>query len=242
MAHLYQPAVITYFVKEVDIFDTRVIDYMEEHDSFKLLETKIMDRVIRQMWEGSLDTGGSFFALSTCFNLLRKAAPSYPNDYERTHRFRLQRDLSRKRHHPCTFRVYLKSKSLRYKIELLMIIAVMAIFMVGIMRWISVMMSFVETQEAWTILYEKLGRGTITPSEKLELDKMNKEGFKRVVVGSKSIFLAFVGVWLSAMFTVQSICVVVLGTLTGRRFRLSLKLFVDTLLLCFAIWCAIIYY
>ena len=111
---------------------------MEEHDSFKLLETKIMDRVIRQMWDGSIDTGGSFFELSTCYNLLRKAAPSYLKDYERTHRFRLKRDLSKKRHHPYTFRVYLKSMSLRYKIELLMIIAVMAVFMIGILRWVSV--------------------------------------------------------------------------------------------------------
>ena len=77
----------------------RVIDYMEQHDSFSLLETKVMDRVIRQMWEGSYDTGGSFLSLSTCYKIITKGSPSYQKDYERAHRLVCQRDLGAKRHH-----------------------------------------------------------------------------------------------------------------------------------------------
>ena len=101
---------------------------MERHDSFTLLETKVMDRVILQMWEGSIDTGGSFLGLSTCFNIVRKAAPSYQKDYERTHRLKCWRDLEGKRNHQFTFKVYLKSMNLRYKIELFIFILMMIAF------------------------------------------------------------------------------------------------------------------
>lgn len=77
------------------------------------------------MWEGSIDRGGSFFGLSTCYDIIRKANPSYRKDYERTHRFSCNRDVMRKRHHQFTFRVYLKSMNLRYKIELLIFILMM---------------------------------------------------------------------------------------------------------------------
>lgn len=68
------------------------------------------------MWEGSTESGGSFFGLSTCYDIIRKADSSYLKDYERTHRLMCWRDVGRKRHHQFTFRVYIKSMNLRYKI------------------------------------------------------------------------------------------------------------------------------
>ncbi len=86
LQNLFLPIHITYFVKQLDLFNMRVIDYMEQHDSFSLLETKVMDRVIHQMWEGSYDTGGSFLSMSTCYKIIKKGSPSYHKDYERAHR------------------------------------------------------------------------------------------------------------------------------------------------------------
>ena len=68
--NLFMPVNITYFIKQTDIFNTRVIDYLEKHDTFKLFETKVMDRVVREMWNGSIDAGGSFFGLSTCYAIM----------------------------------------------------------------------------------------------------------------------------------------------------------------------------
>ena len=126
--HLFQPSMIMYCVVEEDLFDNRVIDYMERHDSFSLLETKVMDRVIRQMWEGSIDTGGSLFSLSTCYKIVTKGYTSYQKDFERTHRLVCNRNLRNKRHHPFTYRVYLKSMNFRYNIELILFIVVMIAF------------------------------------------------------------------------------------------------------------------
>lgn len=119
----------------MDVFNTRVIDYMERHDSFSLLETKVMDRVIRQMWEGSIDTGGSFFGLSTCFNIIRKAHPGYQKDYERSHRLKCRRDLGRKRHHQLTFRAYLKSMNLRYYLDMLTFVVLMSAYIYLVLKW-----------------------------------------------------------------------------------------------------------
>lgn len=119
LENLFLPVNITYYIKQTDIFNTRVIDYLEKHDTFKLFETKVMDRVVREMWNGSIDAGGSFFALSTSYTIIKELVDGSKEDAERNHRLLWTRDLDSLRHHTLTFRVYLKSMSLRYTIELI---------------------------------------------------------------------------------------------------------------------------
>lgn len=91
----------------MDIFDKKVIEYMEDFDSFSLMETKVMDGVLKKMWQGSIDTGGSFFALSVTYKVLKKEISlAYMKDYERTHRLRCRRNLDGVRHHGYTIKVY----------------------------------------------------------------------------------------------------------------------------------------
>ena len=88
-----EPAVIDYFVRQEDIFNKKVITYMEKHDCFTLMETKVMDGTLKKMWEGSVDTGGSFLAMSVNYKVLTKEASfAYTKDYERTHRLRCRRN------------------------------------------------------------------------------------------------------------------------------------------------------
>ena len=119
LENLFLPVNITYYIKQTDIFNTRVIDYLEKHDTFKLFETKVMDRVVREMLNGSIDAGGSFFALSTSYTIMKELVDGSKEDAERNHRLLWTRDLDSLRHHTLTFRVYLKSMSLRYTIELI---------------------------------------------------------------------------------------------------------------------------
>ena len=120
LMNLFEPSVIEHFVKSYDIFNNQIISYIEEYDSFALMETKVMDNVIRKMWHGSVDTGGSFFSLSVCYKVLTKEyCPSYKKDYERTHRLRVRGRLDDVRHHGLTFKVFMKNMDLRYYIELL---------------------------------------------------------------------------------------------------------------------------
>lgn len=55
LENLYEPTVINYCVRQTDINQEKVITYMERHDCYELMETKVMDRVIMQMWDGSID-------------------------------------------------------------------------------------------------------------------------------------------------------------------------------------------
>ena len=139
LENLYEPAVIDHFVRSVDIFNKRVIDYMEEYDSFSLMETKVMDGAIKKMWTGSIDTGGSFFALSINYKVLTKEASfDYMKDYERTHRLHCRRSIENVRHHKFTFNVYKKSMILRYYVELLLYIILVASFQYYILGYITI--------------------------------------------------------------------------------------------------------
>ena len=102
---------------------------MEEYDSFSLMETKVMDNVLKKMWRGPFDTGGRFFAFSVCYKVLTKEINTdYQKDYERTHRLRCRGRIEKTRHHPYTFKVYKKAMDFRYYIELLLFILVAGAF------------------------------------------------------------------------------------------------------------------
>ena len=91
---------------------------MELQDSFKLMDTKVMDRIMKDYWNSNIDTSGSFFNNSTCFQILTVNKLSYIEDYERTHRFYHERDVKVTRPHPYMYKVYVNSMQMRYFIEI----------------------------------------------------------------------------------------------------------------------------
>ena len=65
--------------------------YLERLDSYEIMETHIMDRVMQEYWSGNLDASGSFFENSTAFGILRYAYFDFAwmkdYEFERENRF-----------------------------------------------------------------------------------------------------------------------------------------------------------
>ena len=68
--HLYMPVEIRAQVKQKDLFNRDALFYMEKLDSFKLMDTKVMDRIMKDYWNSNIDTSGSLMSCSTTYNIL----------------------------------------------------------------------------------------------------------------------------------------------------------------------------
>ena len=102
------------------------MSYMEQFDTYKMLDTKMMDRIMKDYWNSNTDTSGSFFEASTCYNILISDFGS-KDDYEASHRFFHSRDYTSFRPHQYVYKVYVQSMQYRFFLELLAFI-VLAIF------------------------------------------------------------------------------------------------------------------
>lgn len=87
LVNLYMPKEIRAQVKQRDLFGNTALFYMEKLDAFKLLDSKVMDRIMKDYWNSNVDASGSFFACSTCYNILTLGKLDHNEDYESTHRF-----------------------------------------------------------------------------------------------------------------------------------------------------------
>ena len=61
------PAEIKIMVRRKDLSNRNALTYMEMMDAFQLMGTKVMDRIMKEYWNSSIDTSGSFFQVSTAF-------------------------------------------------------------------------------------------------------------------------------------------------------------------------------
>jgi hypothetical protein len=92
------------------------------------MDTKVMDRIMKEYWNSDIDTSGSFFQASTSYQLLFPSSTLNKNqDNELNLRFYKKRDISKFRSHKYMLQVYLKSMQTRYFIELLFFV-LLAIF------------------------------------------------------------------------------------------------------------------
>jgi hypothetical protein len=92
------PAEIKIMVRRKDLSNRNALTYMEMMDAFQLMGTKVMDRIMKEYWNSSIDTSGSFFQVSTAFQV-------YENQDEVNLWAHIcqKRDTSRQRSHPFTF-------------------------------------------------------------------------------------------------------------------------------------------
>ena len=61
--------------------------YLERLDAFAIMETHIMDRVMQEYWQSSLDAGGSIFDSSTPHRILNHMDDRFQVDCESENRF-----------------------------------------------------------------------------------------------------------------------------------------------------------
>jgi len=112
LVNLYLPTEMKIMMRRRDYFNRNALHYMEKINAFDLLATKVMDRIMKDYWRSSIDTGGSFFQVSTGYQLLKTSnLHLWPRIWQK-------RDPTGERSHFFTFQVYLKSMQLRCFLEL----------------------------------------------------------------------------------------------------------------------------
>ena len=55
------PTELKISVRRKDLENHNSLYYMEMMDAFKLMDTKVMDRIMKEYWNSNIDTSGSFF-------------------------------------------------------------------------------------------------------------------------------------------------------------------------------------
>lgn len=61
LVNLYLPIELKIQVKRKDLKNRNSLYYMELMDAFRLMDTKVMDRIMKEYWSSNIDTSGSFF-------------------------------------------------------------------------------------------------------------------------------------------------------------------------------------
>ncbi len=60
LINLYFPLEIKAQVRQKDIFEVDAMSYMERMDAYTLMDTKIMDRIMKELWNSDIDISGNF--------------------------------------------------------------------------------------------------------------------------------------------------------------------------------------
>jgi hypothetical protein len=74
-------------VLQKDVFGLTSLEYFEKYDVFKLLETKVIDCIVIDLWESNLDVNGGFLENSTAFQIVDFYMSGVMIDYERENRY-----------------------------------------------------------------------------------------------------------------------------------------------------------
>ena len=61
LVNLYMPNELKISVRRKDLANRNSLYYMEKMDAFRLMDTKVMDRIMKEYWNSNIDTSGSFF-------------------------------------------------------------------------------------------------------------------------------------------------------------------------------------
>ena len=67
LVNLFQPLEVRAHVRKRDIFNNNSLYYLEKHNCYRLMETKVMDRIMQEYWKSDIDTTGNFLGISTSF-------------------------------------------------------------------------------------------------------------------------------------------------------------------------------
>lgn len=84
---LYLPQIVNKFLKQRDLDGNSVIEKLARLDQFGILQTKVVDRVIRDYWNSKVDISGSLMDSSSAYAILRYGDLNYLDDFEKRNRF-----------------------------------------------------------------------------------------------------------------------------------------------------------
>lgn len=199
---------------------------MDKHDTFYLLETKVMDRIFQQMWECSIDNHGSIFATSTCFNILKRVNFSYKKDYERNQRFKT-RNVDKIRHHSLTYMSFIKSMSLRYRVELLIFIVVMFLYQKYFIDFQVVKNNLSDITPELFGLIKKFRTATITPNEGTRLKELNAIITAQTPKAVTGLFKGLIMIIIALGFSVKTMMVFLRNLLTKQSITFRWQDFID---------------
>ena len=61
------PTELKISVRRKDLDNHNSLYYMELMDAFKLMDTKVMDRIMKEYWNSNIDKSGSVLQMSTSY-------------------------------------------------------------------------------------------------------------------------------------------------------------------------------
>jgi len=107
-----------------------VLERLAELNMLEILQTKIVDRILKDIWASKIDVSGTIMDNSSCWTILRYGDLGFNEDFEYRHRFYVDRHGNRNtvRPHILTFRVWCESIKLRYFIEMIVYLALLFAF------------------------------------------------------------------------------------------------------------------
>ena len=133
------PYKIRKLLKQTDSNNLTVLQLLSDLDLYKLLQTKVADRVVKDTWSSRVDISGYFFENSKAFNyLLFDELESGEADdlsllFKSTFR---SRDLDKEaRPHNMSYIVWNESMSLRYFVEMVLFIVQVLFFQLYITQF-----------------------------------------------------------------------------------------------------------
>ena len=97
-------------MKQRDLAGNSVLEKLARFNQFEILQTKVVDRVVRDYWGSKVDVSGSLMDNSSAYTILRYGDLRYLEDFEKRYRFYMPRNVMEKiKPHILTFRVWAES-------------------------------------------------------------------------------------------------------------------------------------
>ena len=125
--NVYDPYKVRLLLKQTDLENYSTLDLMGKLKMYKLMQTKVADRVIQDTWNSKVDVSGSYLENSTAYDYLWYSKLDSVDDFESKRRFYHDRDLTLDvRPNRFAYRVWFESMNLRYFIE-------MAFFLINVL-------------------------------------------------------------------------------------------------------------
>ena len=127
--NVYDPYKVRLLLKQTDLENYSTLDLMGKLKMYKLMQTKVADRVIQDTWNSKVDVSGSFLENSTAYDYLYYNKLDSQDDFESKKRFYHDRDLTLDvRPNRFAYRVWFESMNLRYFIEMAFFLANVLVF------------------------------------------------------------------------------------------------------------------
>jgi len=120
MLEMYNnPLEVTKLVEGLDYHGRNVWYYLDEYNLYKILDSRILDRLIQEKWSGKYDINSSLSEYSTGFVLLRNSSGLFTSDLVMQEIYYEMFTLNRQeRVHNFKFQVWQASMWLRSVIEI----------------------------------------------------------------------------------------------------------------------------